>query len=380
MDAHLHQRPYRVGIPFAGIDGPGEAARQLPGRRVKVNNVMEKNPHCVKYLNSRLGRDLWCEDVMEKVLEDCEDSDVIFSGPPCKPHSRLGKMGGADDPRSLTFLKAIDIAAELATRKVLKAVIFENSPVVAEYTKNKGRYLDTVNAYWASKMPDWTEFELVRLSPEMFGVPHSRMRLFIISYPVVFTRAIPPPDLQEVEAPEKPADLLDFLEDSTLKFSELDFINAKQNWANVKDWTIEFEDLVWLEPTVTSATTDFCRRVEGAFGAYLTENKVCALTETNYYLGVWGCGPKAAGKVTRAGRWLTNRERGRLAGFSDESIRVLEETMSRRQMQMALGNTIVVPVAKHLLGSIFKYLDACMDKFSKFPFSLWAAEFSLALG
>ena len=113
----------------------------------------------------------------------------------------------------------------------------------------------------------------------------------------------------------------------------------------------------------TACTVDVSKMLKtdgGKFGNKATWGKMQALTETNAHLAVFGTGPRAAGKVTPNGRWVTLRERCRACGFSEESFSMMEATMSDTQIQMALGNTIAVPVMSFLLEKLLMYVQKCI--------------------
>ena len=126
---------YRLGLPFAGCDGPGEAALRS-GWPITICNVLEINANLTPFLSAKHGQRIEATDIMTINLSDIHDCDVLVQGPPCTPHSKLGARRGAADPVSKTFIAGINICKELDRRGCLKAVVFENTPSMAQNSKD----------------------------------------------------------------------------------------------------------------------------------------------------------------------------------------------------------------------------------------------------
>ena len=115
----------------------------------------------------------------------------MVAGPSCKPHSKLGKMRGMADPRSDTFPRAIDGAVELDSRNCLKLQIYEITPGILQRLGGNPPYVDMISAYFETKLPHWMPLSVVRLTPTTFGLPQSRMRVFLYSVPKALDTIVP---------------------------------------------------------------------------------------------------------------------------------------------------------------------------------------------
>ena len=175
--------PFRLAIPFAGIDGVGEACRDA-GWAHTLTNVIESNANLTPYLSVATGIDVLPKDITLTQPSEFEDADIAFFGFPCQPHTKLGTRNCCADPRMEPLWAALRMCQELHKRRSLKAVIMENSPGFMEGKKGKQSWFD-LQQKWALMMPDWLPLGVWKIDARDV-IPMSRLRVFIISFPRAF--------------------------------------------------------------------------------------------------------------------------------------------------------------------------------------------------
>ena len=140
-----------MAVPFTGIDAPGTVSRRNNWPMTPCN-VVELKPQLMKYLEHITGTHVKPRDIMDIDVKDLEPVDVLIASPPCQPYTKMGHQKGAQDSRAEPFIKLIYCAAELRSRRDLKAVIIEESPGVLEY-KRGVRFIDIIDKLWEEQMP-----------------------------------------------------------------------------------------------------------------------------------------------------------------------------------------------------------------------------------
>lgn len=172
---------------FAGIGGFHFAAEEFGGKCVFASEWDEKAREV--YTHNFYGKnrklfdaDNFAGDITKVKVEDIPEFDFLFAGFPCQPFSKGGLRRGFSDTRGMLFL---DIARILEHHKP-KFVLLENVSNLLTHDggqtfKKISETLDILG-YALNKNP-------LILSPDKFGVPVIRARLYIPAIRKDFLRA-----------------------------------------------------------------------------------------------------------------------------------------------------------------------------------------------
>ena len=363
---------FLLGTPFVGLDGPGEAVRDRKWILLQ-NNCYEKAPFLSEYLKDKFGPSWEPKDIMHVGLDEWEDSHVLMSGPPCQHNTFIGARGGLfDADRSDPFFRLLEAAQELDRRGKLLVLCIENSPAILMPYKGPN-YFMALQSWWSERMPHWTPLEVWRLDANQCGRPLNRNRVFLLACPKRFAEICMSQKLQqEAElchatpfmrpTPEAPVRLEDFVDGSLPGFAFDDMTDKMQQ--NAFAWRDIFEKKLVAqreagERVSQVGTVDLSRCPTNTFKAYITMDACMSLTTKNCYLAMFGA---SGSSVPLEGRFLSPKERAGIMGFKYESI---ERYFSPRQLNVAIGNAICVPVARKVLDSIVAELTVFDDWISR---------------
>ncbi len=162
---------------FAGIGGFHIAAHEFGGecsfssewdekaREVYIKNFKNKSPSLFK-------EDKFAGDIKKVDISKIKKFDFLFAGFPCQPFSKGGHRKGFEDTRGTLFF---DIANILNTYKP-KFVLLEN--VSNLLTHDGGKTFEVIKKTLRELGYALNSSPLI-LSPDMFGVPVIRNRLYI---------------------------------------------------------------------------------------------------------------------------------------------------------------------------------------------------------
>ena len=355
-------RKFRLAIPFAGIDSPGEAARKAKWDFEAVNIIERWHPACT-YLSYVYDKEITPTDILSmNDAGDWKDADIAFFGSPCQHASRLGASGGVlDQDRWEATKKSFEMLKTIHMRSGLKAVIIENSQDIKRNNAT-GNVLEHMNKQWRAYMPGWTPLHPWGIE-SLPLVPMRRARSYLISFPRTFKNVldkggevtkdsmpISPPDI-----PRPGIDIDDCLaaawkaprdQELTVKFM-----------VNRNAWRQAFAEMCQHDEKCKVGFVDASRHPSSTFNAKMTYNYAPALTTKNKH--IWVFGRAGYWAAPPEGRWLLPSERARLMGFPAEQF---EGILSPQHMVKALGNSIVVPVAHIVLEHVLKYVDSVFDR------------------
>ena len=126
----------------------------------------------------------------EQIEENFCSADVWTASPPCQPYTRKGNEKHGLDPRSLSFLRLLDIFPTVKEQCKPKRVLVENV-VGFENSATRDALVQTlVGEYFIE--------EFVGASPRTLGVPNTRERYYLLAkrkelgaFPDVATAALP---------------------------------------------------------------------------------------------------------------------------------------------------------------------------------------------
>jgi DNA (cytosine-5)-methyltransferase 1 len=162
---------------FAGIGGFHLAASNLGGecvfaseideqaRKIYELNFIDHNPELF-YSNNFVG------DITKVKEQDIPKFDFLFAGFPCQPFSKGGYRKGFEDTRGTLFF---DIARIIKFHKP-KFILLENVQNLASH--DSGRTFDVISNT-LEELGYALHFNPLILSPDDFGIPAIRKRIFI---------------------------------------------------------------------------------------------------------------------------------------------------------------------------------------------------------
>lgn len=155
---------------FAGIGGFHKALHELGHECVFAS---ELDPTLRNVYQSNWGIEVHgdIKSIVENDIEAIPPHDILCAGFPCQPFSKAGKQLGRDDDRGTLF---DEIAKILEFRKP-KFFILENVPFIKQHDNE-----ETWN-YMQEKLASLGyEVDNQIYSPQDFGVPQHRKRIFIV--------------------------------------------------------------------------------------------------------------------------------------------------------------------------------------------------------
>ncbi len=155
---------------FAGLGGFHKALHELGHKCVFVS---ELDPALREVYQKNWGIEAHgdIKKILEKDLDIIPEHDILCAGFPCQPFSKAGNQLGRDDDRGTLFDEIVKI---LEHRKP-KYFILENVPFIAKHDNEE------TWKYMKSELERvGYEVEYNMFSPQDFGIPQHRKRIFIV--------------------------------------------------------------------------------------------------------------------------------------------------------------------------------------------------------
>jgi DNA (cytosine-5)-methyltransferase 1 len=153
---------------FCGMGGFHRALTNLGGECVFASDIDKK---CQDTYESNFGMRP-VGDIRAVRPEDVPDHDVLCGGFPCQPFSNAGRRGAFEDVRGTLF----EDIAKIVSAKQPRLLILENVKGIKSI--QGGHVYRTI--YGVFESLGYTMKDIV-MSPDMFGVPQNRERVYFIA-------------------------------------------------------------------------------------------------------------------------------------------------------------------------------------------------------
>ena len=204
---------------FAGLGGFHKALHEL-GHECVFASELDPTLRQVYQENWEIEAQGDIKKIVEKEIESIPPHDILCAGFPCQPFSKAGKQLGRDDDRGTLF---DEIAKILAFRKP-KFFILENVPFIKQHDNE-----ETWN-YMHNELSNLGyEVDHQVYSPQDFGVPQHRKRIFIVGSLIGLDHF----SFDEIDEQKTPLiDIHQFIEEKPKLFKEL----PKANQECLKLW------------------------------------------------------------------------------------------------------------------------------------------------
>lgn len=285
------------------------------------------------FANYDIKPELWHEDI--RVLDASSyrnELDIMVGGSPCQSFSTYGKKMGLEDARGTLFYDYARIIKESNP----KIFIYENVPGLI--THDKGRT-------WKIMLEIWNSLGY-KVCPNIlnssdYNHPQNRRRLFLLGFRNdIYYKEYKFPEIMELN-----------------KFAE-DFLDT-----NIDDcYYLGQKGFEWVTDAKKNKNkTRYNRQVIGCETANQQFNWIGDLRverpkpehykNPNIYIGKFDI-KDGLGCCDAVARKMTPKECLRLMGFDDTFKIVVDDKEAYRQA----GNSIVVPVLKEIIKSIYPYL------------------------
>lgn len=284
--------------------------------------------------NFHIGRD--DGDILKITMKSLAPVDVILSGPPCPPWSRLGRRQELEDVRARVFERVIRIVNKQKKTGLLLAII-ENVAAIAQgggecAAKVYERRLATENYHVAK----WI------VNTKDCGVPQSRSRLYLV---VVRREAVRSPIPVSLPPWRRAPRLRDFMQRRAPESRSLTACQRRY----LRQYLSKLKPKLMNERLKGSIAVFDVSRRPGGFRSDILINTIPTLTCRNTGLFLVGLGH---GVRPRLCRFMTLAERVRLQGFRPSSVKPLEGM----NLVMAMGNAFSVPVVATVLATALRAL------------------------
>lgn len=322
---------------FSGI-GAFEMALRNIGIDYELVGFSEIDKNAIKSYCEihNVGMDKHIGDIRDIEIEKLpNDIDLLTHGSPCTNFSRAGKFNGGEKG-SGTQSSLMWNTVEIVKNKKPKIVLWENvpditspkhRPVFEEYLKEL-ESVGYVNSY-------------ENLVAKDFGIPQNRKRIFVVS--ILNGHKIEFPQKKELKKT-----VLDFLEDSVDEryYVENNFEKVDNEYRVIngtKKGYISFTPPAVFDMSYPKSKLRRGRvQGNGMICPTLTASKQSIL-----YMD----------KNERV-RYLTEKERWRLMGFSDEDFEKASNVSSNSAIYKQTGNSICLNVLEELFKVLYK---ECID-------------------
>lgn len=356
--------------PCAGIDGPGQALKDLRipyhiyawDIDASVGRVLRRaHRSCVDAAVGPISG-----DILRLRLGSVPLANLLIAGPPCPPWSTLGSGNSFSDPRALVFWKVIDMIVNQAARErpvgwqhAFWGFILENVEGMLNVPlEDRAEGIDTspmdaIVSVLQARLGDKWRLEVTVMHTSDGGLPHKRSRPYLRG-----TRK----DLMELlPLPPLPPSLLrggyDLGAALRLDLPSTDKeLAGKGNkyMSNLAKYKVKLGSAMRdLEAFGTYAVVDLSRDLDREYGAALRcDNRVPCLTASNTKLWVFSLGACPSDAVDESlpvqrlpvDRWLHPVERCTLQGFPPNL------PIAVRDAVRVTGNAMSVPsVGRQLL-------------------------------
>lgn len=159
---------------FSGLGGFHIGLDQLGGKCVFAAEKNNKLRDLYMSNFPDIPKEFVASDIKKVDYSSIPNHDVLCAGFPCQPFSKAGKRKGMKDPLNGTLFNSIIETIDAAKNKP-KYLILENVPTIL--TLNDG-------VYWRKITRELTkrgyEIDWKILSPNEFGIPQIRKRVFLV--------------------------------------------------------------------------------------------------------------------------------------------------------------------------------------------------------
>ena len=160
--------------------------------------------------------------------------------------------------------------------------------------------------------------------------------------------------------------LVDFL-DRDMTPLKLKDVKGTQSKKYLKKWRNEAASARRLLSDVKTFTADASRDPEGTYDSALFADAMPSPTTQNRRFIVFG--GHSCNKAPLEGRYVSQRERARSMGYDFPGQWEKLLTLTPGQLQKALGNTILLGVARAALRTVWEYIDMVQDIVGYLPAS-----------
>ena len=339
MKNYLGNRKPRILSLFSGCGGMDLGAHWAGGKTVWANEFNEwacqtyaKNFPDVHLISQSI------EDIdLNKELPKKGEIDVILGGFPCQDFSMIWKRPGLHGTRGNLYTYFVDIVSRLQPL----AFVAEN--VKGLVSANGGKAIQQIVADFESC--GYEIFQNVFNFAD-YGAPQLRERVLLVGLRkdlgLEFTK---PPKLFADEKNYKKLNLPKHIS-SKQALKDVEKVPFNNEHQKIKDTTRELLELIPPGGNFTSVPKNHPRYVKGMI-SHVYRRLDPNLPSTTI---IAGGGGGTWGYHFKDPRPLTNRERARLFGFTDDFIFEGSITEVRRQIGNAVPPVGFKPVAEHLFN------------------------------
>lgn len=349
-------RPCRVVGPCVGLNAPFRAALEM-GFRWESAGEYDMNFALLPALMS-LGADRkllflgpTAGNVCDVDLSTLDlTADGLVSGPPCPPFSSIGRRLLEDDERSSVFAAVAKWILHLARYGQLKWWVIEN--VVGILRKRKGQSESFAEGFLQEMRRElgagW-HIKAVEANSINCLLPQHRPRVFFIGVSQDLLRT--PRQQRIFQQPLKTwpqVNIEDFLERSRSD-EDVNSLSVKQR-LNLQEQLSRFRsELAQASGVARIAICDIARDPLRPYDSQVSVGSSRTLRTNCSYLWILPS-EEAAQEYGPMGRFLRRCEKARFAGIVPSSLR----GMSDSQVDVALGNTILVPLIGVVMGPVIR--------------------------
>lgn len=155
---------------FAGLGGFHKALHEL-GHECVFASELDPTLRKLYFENWGIEAQGDIKKIVEKEIDSIPQHDILCAGFPCQPFSKAGKQLGREDNRGTLF----DEIAKILEHRTPKYFILENVPFIAKHDNE-----ETWNFMQAKLASLGYEVDHEIYSPQDFGIPQHRKRIFIV--------------------------------------------------------------------------------------------------------------------------------------------------------------------------------------------------------
>ena len=338
----------RHGEDCAGISGSGAALKEIfkDGRTIRHVFASEKCPFTAAILQASSNIDTFFDDVTTRDHSKLECVDVYAAGAPCQPFSMNGKQRGLFDSRShviLCILETIDaVRPNIFVLEQVATFLTRNQKLCNIVLKFLGGIKDA-----AGRAIYGIHFRV--LDSFHNGLPQQRRRLYIVGIKKIkLTRGLH----FEWPCEMHPVSLDDFLLPPSL-----------ERWPVFPATAIAIERMLMIYQRMERDNVDYVAQT------VLLDAHASSHWGKNYFVGICPTLTRArAGAdgfyLSRHLRFMKTSEMLRLQGFKTNVVKFKklkyntrrrgEKNVTRRQLQLGVGNAMSVPVVGRVLFQCLK--------------------------
>ena len=356
-------RPLKVALPCVGIDGCTHALKILDTDFQPTNvydvergyddllrqHYESANSPGTVVLNTGASGDICSADFVR-----LEKPDALCSGPPCPPWAGLGNKGSQNDPRARVFERVLQWVMLFIKTGSLLFCVLENVPGILHRIKGQPSFMSRVLTTLQEECSEFS-WEVFRMKATDYGLPQSRIRVFLIGVRrALFGERVPPPMPPWGRNPQL-KDFLSFEAANTARDSLTP--NMKANLTEH-----EHRLKAMLRRGALNATDIISVCLDRAYGKVFKPrfytNKIPTLTTNNQYIFLMSLDFGKPDHARALFRWLLPAERFILQGFPVECAQQLPRSLQVK----ACGNAYPVPLMAAALTPIVQELHGKIDQ------------------